>query len=351
MTARTRSRTFLVAAAVAALTAPLALVAALGSPATAANVGPRPHEVNTYKVEKHVDLSGEHPDNYADEDLWCNDGDIALDGMWRVDHVDQFNPSDYDPDDPEVGYYNDERDVVVYASYPDSGNERRWRFRLENLSQGNAQVKLFVTCIRGRTEQNAQHAHNLVATSVRTDTSHHVLPVGQNQVDFDDPCPVGYYPVAPGFDFHDDDYNEIFRSWPAAGGGWSWGFKIAQVDPDLDVYLRCLRKTVDLQYGPGASKPHKHKIPMVFRYYDTTVSPHNRSVERRFDCDQGAGNYHNYKAMVGAFAIVDPAHLWFLGMDPRPKQRAFRFWYNNSGSNQVYLGALCIRSRTDKQIK
>ena len=26
-------------------------------------------------------------------------------------------------------------------------------------------------------------------------------------------------------------------------------------------------------------------------------------------------------------------------------------WVNNAGSNQVYLGALCIRARTDKQIK
>ncbi len=55
--------------------------------------------------------------------------------------------------------------------------------------------------------------------------------------------------------------------------------------------------------------------------------------------------------MVAGFWIDDPGHTFFLGMDPRPKSRAYRFWYDNSGANSVYLGALCIRSRTDKQIK
>ena len=112
---------------------------------------------------------------------------------------------------------------------------------------------------------------------------------------------------------------------------------------------------MDPEFGPGASKKHTHKIPMVYRPdlggYATTVSPHNQSVERRFDCDQGAGSYANYKAMVGGFWIHDPHHTWYLGMDPRPKQRAYRFSYDGSGSNQVYLGALCVRARTDKQIK
>ena len=84
MTARNRSRPFLVGAAIVALLAPLAAVLSLSSPASAA-VGPRPHEVYMYKVEKHVDLSGEYPDNYLHDHLNCNDpGDIALDGMWRV---------------------------------------------------------------------------------------------------------------------------------------------------------------------------------------------------------------------------------------------------------------------------
>jgi hypothetical protein len=352
MTAHTRSRTFLVAAAAAALAAPLAIVAALSSPATAA-VGPRLHEVTMYKVEKQVDL-GEFPDSDAHEHLYCNDGDIALDGMWRVDHVDQYDPSDADPDDPVT--YNDERDVVVYASYPDGTDDRKWHFRLENLAQGSAQVKLFITCIRGRTEATANHTHDVVISQVYTDSSHHALVPGTNELDFDGTCDPGYYAVAPGFNFVNNEYNEIFRSWPIASGrSWHWAFKVTDPNPELNVYLRCLRKKVDSEFGPGAPKKHTHKIPMVYRPnlagFATDVSPAHRSVERRFDCDQGAGNYSSYKAMVGAFWVDDPHHVWFLGMDPRPKQRAYRFWYDGSSSNTVYLGALCIRARTDKQIK
>ena len=37
-------------------------------------------------------------------------------------------------------------------------------------------------------------------------------------------------------------------------------------------------------------------------------------------------------------------------MDPRPKQRAYKFWWDGLGSNSIYLNALCIRARTGKQI-
>lgn len=352
MTARIRSRKFLVVAASAALAAPLAIVAALGSPASAA-VGPRLHEVYMYKVEKQVDL-GEFPDGDTHDHLYCNDGDIALDGMWRVDHVDQYDPSDADPDDPVT--YNDERDVVVYASYPDGADDRKWHFRLENLAQGSAQVKLFITCVRGHTEATANHAHDVVISQVYTDSSHNALVAGANEFDFNGTCDPGYYAAAPGFNFKNDEYNQIFRSWPITGArSWHWAFKVTDPNPDLDVYVRCLRKKVSSEFGPGASKKHTHQIPMTFRPglggFSTTVAPQDRSVERRFDCDQGAGDYHNYKAMVGAFWIEDPFHTWFLGMDPRPKQRAFRFLWDGGGSNQIYLGALCVRARTAKQIR
>jgi hypothetical protein len=357
MTARTRPRTILVAIAAAALAAPIAAVAVLAGPVEAAgNVGPRKHEVTMYKVEQQLDLSGEFPDSDAHEHLYCDNGDIALDGMWRVEHVDQFDPSDEDPDDPEGGFYHDERDVVVYASYPDSSDNREWHFRLENFSQGNAQVKLFITCIKGRTEATANHGHDINISPVYTDTSHHSLGAGAQDLEFDGTCDPGYYAVAPGFNFVNNEYNEPFRSWPIASGrSWHWAFKVTDPHPELNVYLRCLRKKVDSEFGPGASKKHTHKVPMVYRPnlagFATDVSPAHRSVERRFDCDQGAGNYSSYKAMVGAFWIDDPHHVWFLGMDPRPKQRAYRFWYDGSSSNTVYLGALCIRARTDKQIK
>ena len=361
MTARTRSRTFLVGAAVAALAAPLLAVLALVAPADAGKVGPRLHEVYMYKVEQHVDLSGEYPDNTFDGSLRCAGNDIALDGMWRIDHVDQYQAGENDPDDPGTGTYNDARDVIVYASYGDDADVSRWFFRMENLAQGNAQVKLFVTCIRSTTESSAGHKHGITISGRYADGTHTVLPAGHNTVDFaGTACSSGEYAVAPGFNFSGDAYQHIFRSFPIAGGArWSWGFATTTADPALTLYQRCLSKKVVAVFGgPSASKQHSHKIPMVFRpHYNggpqVAVSPKLAPVERRFSCDDGAGNgkYHAYKAMVGAFHIVDPSHVWFSGMDPRPKQRAFRFYWDGSGNNSVYLGAHCVKSRTGKQIK
>ena len=104
--------------------------------------------VYMYKVEKHVDLSGEFPDQNLHEHVYCNPGDIALDGMWRVDHVDQASPPDT---------YGDERDVSVLASYGDDIDRTKWHFRMTNFADGDAQIKLFATCIRGTVEQAYGH--------------------------------------------------------------------------------------------------------------------------------------------------------------------------------------------------
>ncbi|CAI9405761.1 hypothetical protein [Nocardioides sp. T2.26MG-1] len=353
MAAHSRLRSLVISAAAAALVAPLAIVAALASPASAA-VGPRPHEVYLYKVEAQVDLSGEFPDNYAHEHLYCNDGDDALDGMWRVDHVDQANP--------QLDMYGDERDVVFHASYSDYNDPSMWHFRFENFADGNAQVKLFLTCIRKQTEQNAGHKHGIGFDPLyRTFSVEHVASGDtMGTVGFHgdspaaQPCPTGFYAVAPGFNFTDvneDHGNRLVGSWPnATGTSWQWRFLIGHDDTKVDLAFRCLSSKV-LPFGG-----HRHLLPMKWRpnaasggFQDNLWS--NGIQEKRYSCDDGADGaaYQAYKAMVGAFWIYDPFHVWFLGMDPRPKTRAYKFWYE-SGSRQIALATFCVRSRTGKQI-
>jgi hypothetical protein len=350
MATRTRSRTFLLGAAVAALLAPLALVVSSAGPASSA-VGPRPHEVYMYKVERHVDLSGEFPDNAAHEDLSCNDGDYALDGMWRVDHVDQA--------DPQLGTYGDERDVVFYASYSDLTDKSEWHFRFENLADGNAQVKLFLTCIRKQTEENAGHRHGIDLMDPVVDVTHHGLAGGDYHWNLPSLCPSGYYAVAPGFNFPNDDKNHIFRSWPSDDfRGWQWAFVIDDsAHPgavDVDVAVRCLSTRL---LAGGPNPVHTHQLPMTWRPngYSGYLDPLNvvGRQERRINCDDGfnGASFQDYKAMVGSFWIADPHHAWYLGMDPRPKQRSYQFWWDGAGSNSTYMGALCVKSRTGKQLK
>lgn len=365
MTARTRSRSFLVAAAAAALIAPLAIAAGFtASPASAAQ-GPRPHEVTMYKVEKHVDLSGEFPDNYSgDVYLSCNKGDYALDGMWRVDHVDQANPDVYDEDD-STAIYNDVRDVVFYTSASVANNKRKWHYRFENFADGNAQVKLFLTCIKKQTEKTAKHKHKVVLTGLKQKNLGK-LDKGDNVYD---PawtnsgltCASGYVAVAPSFHF-DGAYgpgtkNWLYQSYVSDNGrSWNWAFKVQGVTAPTQVRLfvgfRCLRTYVANKRG------HSHKLPVAFKPgpsgnpYEANYLSHG-TQEKRYSCDDGPnGNkYQNYKAMVAGWYIFNPHHTWYLGMDPRPKTRAYKFHYAGGGGNRVDLGLTCVGARTGKQVR
>ncbi|WP_395658583.1 hypothetical protein [Nocardioides sp.] len=342
MTARSRTRTLLFGAAAAALLAPLAIVAGFASPASAASG--KPHEVYMYKVEKHVDLDGEYPDNLMHEHVSCNGGDIALDGMWRVDHVDQANP-------PETS--GDERNVVITASYGDSGDRALWHFRANNYADGRAQIKLFVTCIRGTVEQAYGHSHS-VQISQRYDDNRG-LPVGVS-TDWThvNSCPDGSLAVAPGFNISDDLHRaRLFRSWPTDDyRSWRWAFVVDDPGTNISVYLRCLT----IKTGPGGAGGHVHNLLWAWRpngsFLDHQFFDRVGVQERRINCDDGNNGamYQDYKAMVGAFWSSNPFHHWFLGMDPRPKQRSYSFWWDGSGSNDIYLGALCIRARTGKQL-
>ncbi len=101
--------------------------------------------------------------------------------------------------------------------------------------------------------------------------------------------------------------------------------------------------------------PHSHTLPMEYRPgYAGQQELMNvlRTQERRLTCDDGASgqNYQMYKGMVAGFSVTDPSHVWYLGMDPRPKQRAFKYWWDGAGFNDVYHTLLCVRARTSKQI-
>ncbi|HMW46340.1 MAG TPA: hypothetical protein PKD47_10675, partial [Solirubrobacterales bacterium] len=76
------------------------------------------HFTKVYKIEKQLDLNGHQS---AHEHLYCEAGDYAIDGMWRVDNVDQANP--------QIGIFGDMRDITVTRSYSDlqqGGDRTKW---------------------------------------------------------------------------------------------------------------------------------------------------------------------------------------------------------------------------------
>lgn len=343
----TKSRSALVSAAAAALLIPL--FASLAGAAPASATSPRPHDVVMYKVEKQVDLSGEYPDNTIDTTLACSGGDYVLQGMWRVDHVDQVAP-------PLIT--GDERDVYVTGSYGDVADSSQWHFQMTNYADGDAQVKLFLTCLRGQVQQAFGHTHGIVLGKQQVDASLKLSGAGYKQYKAATTCPAGQLVVAPGFKLSDQVHKvRLAESWYGVQYlGWTWGFWTEQPAPTLGVSLtmRCLQVKTD-KAGTG---PHAHNLMWAGRPNpDASIPNQALSVvgaqERRLSCDDGTDGkyYQDYKAEVASFKLDYPDHAWFLGMDPRPKTRAYKFWWDGTGgTSAAYLGLMCVRTQTGKQV-
>ncbi|MDI6910697.1 hypothetical protein [Nocardioides sp.] len=364
MTAHTRFR---IAVAIGALVAPLVVVATSALPADA-GTSKHKHEVYMYKVEKNIRLSGVGSDGSADSGsqlVRCNAGDQVLDGMWSVKHVDQYQPpppdTDEDPDFPSAptlhGTYDDERDVWVRASYPDPSDLRSWQFEIENKAWGDAQVKLFLTCIRGYTEYANSHHHQIKVRSLFGGLYSAVDQGGwftsEPQAEPWGKCATNEYFVAPGFDLGSANFR-LRGTYPRAfGQSWGWSFITdgSPVPLQISIYGRCISRQVFDLATPRHAIAMKHLPGTSFGSWYASNIPQGDPEERQYTCDQADGDYHAYKAMVGWFYL--DSHWddnWFLGMEPRPKTRSYYFWNHYGGPAAVRYGTLCINSRTSNPL-
>jgi hypothetical protein len=350
-------------------------VCALALPSTAL----AGHDLVIYKQEAHVDLS-------ADElvtSVSCNPGDHVLDGMWRIDHADQ---DDYVP-----GLELISGAVDVISAYPSS--DSTYTFSFVKNAIGRAQVKIFVTCLAAKTSGDAhQHTLNAFVKSDGTtpalasydSTTQTVTGVGGflKTTANATACPAGTRLVSPGFQSTNitDGTNptdpsagmmRLYKSSSSNGNDWQWkwensalptGYKV-----DVTAYWRCLKIKVP------QSGFDKHKLIFKFKNPKTFNPGKNKVSEGQYNCGD------HYKAIVAGFTIGDddggtvgPAavdvasfasdgsglfstppsgsafnNVFYLGMDPRPKTRAFRF--SNRSTTRTYdviLRALCLNYRT-----
>jgi hypothetical protein len=368
MTVQTRYRR-LIAVAAGALIAPAALVAATSAPADAGTS--HKHEVYIYKMERDLRLAGVGPDAFGDAGsttLSCSPGDTVIDGMWMVKSVDQYHPPAPDPDeDPAFpssstvgGTYNDQRDVYVKASYPDFSDARRWNYEFNNRAYGDAQVKLYVTCIRGYTEYTNSHRHQInvrnLFASVQFTTPHAYA----NRTFWDGStaapgfsCGPTEYFVAPGFNLSPAGAvdHRLVASYPTnSGRSWAWEFG-ASSQANVAFYGKCIDRKV------GVGNGHQHSIAMKHMPSSNFAAGHGYAIQSgdpkqvQYTCDQDEPSFHGYKAGVGWFWMGDYwEYNWFLGMEPRPKTRVYSFWHGWPVPGQVKVGALCINSRTSNPL-
>lgn len=310
----------------------LAFIAGAALIPAAASAAPK-HFTKVYKVEQHIDLDG---GEYAHEHVYCYPGDYAVDGMWRVDHVDQANP--------QIGVFGDMRDVTVTRSYSDlqqGGDAAKWHFEMTNKADGRAQVKIFATCIGLKTAENS-HQHKIKIRPLKT-TAWFPGP------DFSDPSlaciPGKEIAVGPGFKLLSGGDVWLKSSYPGnpLSSSWNWNF-VVSAPSSIEVSVLCMRTTT------GWANGHRHKLKVELKPgwwpLGARTLKKNAVQEKRVAC------YDGYRAIVGALGIAPSYHgqIHFLGMDPRPKSRAFKFWNTDMFNDlPIYLSTICLGIRTGKE--
>lgn len=283
------------------------------------------HLLKLYKVEQHIDLEGE--DGFYD--LSCNGTDIAVDGMYRIDQVDQDN---------EFTRMELLRSVWQTGVYPTS--DSTYRFMFTPTLGGDVQVKLWLTCLGRLSEPAKGHQHTWSLTGQNLD-SNSGLAAGSHALTHGvAACAATEIAVQPGWRLDSPSGGQIvpFRSWPTPDfRNWTFAFLLSQTS-NVTLYRSCLSLRSSLVNG------HRHRIVDAFR---PSFGGSNRLLpisDNRRDQDLHCGDH--YKAMVGGWWIDDPFNTWWFGMEPRPKTRTFWFGHEGAGSNSVYIGAHCFKVRT-----
>ena len=344
---------------------------ALGLPAVA-NAGNGSHLLSSYKAEKHIDLDGEG----GVYTIKCNTGDIATDGMWRIDNVDQDNDYVYDTAPTGKPAWDVLNSVEPVAAYPGTvGNPTAidtWSFKFVPLAGGDVAGKLFLTCLPINVHQNKAHTHAWIPGPLHTRTIVAPGPVGittyantvydQNADGMS--CAPGETAIQPGFQWDDslaDAYGKPYMRTPVATSAraWKWGF-FTPTGGSVTLYWRCLERKTAFDQVP--TPHHRHRLVSLYKGVTTdlggTVFPPDAVTEAQVACGE------HYKAMLGSWNLGYEGYawgagdytkkLWYLGMDPRPKVRAYKILNTDplaSFTSQPYpatpnFGAVCFKDRT-----
>jgi hypothetical protein len=321
-------------------------------PASASAVTATKHHLDMYKAEKHLTLTEMDTQTV---NLSCRPGDIAADGMWRVDSVGQFNPQLVDPDeltDWGPGGWN--LGTGVRVSQSQSIAIDTYQFTVSNRTSEDAQVKFWVTCIGSQTAADT-HRHKL---DVYTPAGH-TFTNGTGDNEFYTSqwpgdgsaygCNAGDLFIAPSWKVNHGDA-ESFASYPGTFGSpgtdlsnWTFGFYV-KGSVDVTVGGRCLKKSTLVVNG--YPKTHLHKLYWNLKTTEDPSAPFykgNSVWEHQISCAE------DQKGLVGGYDVRNggswSSHSqYWLGMDPRIKARAFKVYGGNGGNYYV----VCVNDRTSR---
>jgi len=280
---------------------------AKGLPSANQTTDPHSHDLTVSKVEQYVSLQAGQA---TTADLSCAGNGYLSDGSAEIMHVDQGTGS---PADVLVGRAS----TLTPNSY---------RFTLANNTTGQAQVKLFGTCLPHDTEVTEGHTHGLdVGAATTLDTG--VMTVGRHS--FTIPVGADHQAIAPGIELQSGNAR-LVGSEPVAGG---WKLTVEALTP-----ARATLSLRELGTKTLASAPSSHQHGLTFQHVVRTVSvPDGESVQR-VTCPDGS------KGIVATYDL--PAGVVLLGHEPQPINRDFRLLNTTGHSVDVMLDLECLAIRT-----
>ena len=301
-----RARMSLAAATVATT---MVVVAALGaSPASASARAPTSATATVYRVEQDVTLAEGQDGRW---NVACHDGDLAVDGTWRVDAIANA-PGDILPPDLVSGL-----DVLGAEPFAPGG----YAFTLRNRAAGDARVHLGVQCLQGSLRGDGGQRYALRISPLMDQ----VTSTGEAGSLISAPliCPSGAIAVAPGYSTTGGPARIVSR-FPMRN-------RMSVLDRSFDTLAATSIRCLSVRSTDGGPALH------VTLRTGQALLPAGRVPEATISCAPGE------RALVGLMRL-DGA--WSLGGSLLGATRTFKLQTVSpivAGSAQV--GALCLRLR------
>ncbi len=287
----------------------LALVVALLLPSVAPAAERLP--VHVYRVAQNLTLDEGQSGSFT---LACRAGDIATDGTWRVDSVDT-NPQ---IDDEQFDLVNGV-DVLEAAAF----SRQAYRFSLRNNAEGDAAVRIAVTCLRA-----TMGRHRLVVrtppavTTTLAASAATTLPAVA--------CPSGTVAIASGLRVDGDGAARLISRMPALPGLGQSTVTMLGVDAVTVVAsARCLE--------PRTTRRDRRRFALRMAF---------RSADAQVDAAHVASftvSCRTREVAIGSGFSLSAA--WYLGQTPSARQRSFRVQARPDAAGTARLGLLCLRDR------
>lgn len=221
-------------------------------------------------------------------------------------------------------------DVVVETSTATIvGNTRGWTVRATNLGDTLALVTTEVTCLADEVGSSGGHTHALSASTLPMQQK--ILPASpaSDGYQVQRSCPVGYTPVAPGFETTSGI--AVIRESYAIDNIWYW--VVDHTDgTDASFGVTCLAPRT--LHGSG------HTAQLVISVPDDTISIASETqTEGIMACPDNSfaivGGYGGYSSRVRS-----------LGAEPRGDRYMFRFYNEEDTSKNADIQVTCVGALT-----